>query len=84
MTSNRHRPILRRVSSVLAVVLAFTLAILVVQIASAAPPTRPDRPLRPPVLGTQDLADGGEHRSVVPTGAVGKALTTDAAKPATA
>jgi uncharacterized protein YdaL len=84
VTSNRHRPILRRVSSVLAVVLAFTLAILVVQIASAAPPTRPDRPLRPPVLGTQDLADGGEHRSVVPTGAVGKALTTDAAKPATA
>lgn len=84
MTSNRHRPILRRVSSVLAVVLAFTLAILVVQIASAAPPTRPDRPLRPPVLGAQDLAGGGEHRSVVPTGAVGKALTTDAAKPATA
>jgi uncharacterized protein YdaL len=75
------RPTLRRL---LVLVLALTIGIVLVPAALAVPPPKPDRPPRPPVLRAQDLAGGGTHRSVIPTGAFGAALTTDSARPATA
>jgi uncharacterized protein YdaL len=75
------RPSLRRF---LVAILALALGIVLVPAALAAPPAKPDKPPRPPVLRAQDLAGGGKHHSVTPSGAVGQALTTDAARPATA
>jgi uncharacterized protein YdaL len=76
----RLRPTLRRL---LVLVLALTIGIVLVPAALAVPPAKPDRPPRPPVLRAQDLAGGGTHRSVIPTGAFGAALTTDSARSAT-
>jgi hypothetical protein len=75
------RPTLRRF---LVAILALALGIVLVPAALAVPPAKPDKPPRPPVLRAQDLAGGGKQRSVVPSGAVGQALTTDVARPATA
>lgn len=81
LADRRLRSTLRRP---LVAILALVLGIVLVPAASAVPRAKPDKPPQPPVLRAQDLASGGRHRSVVPSGAVGQALTTTATKPATA
>ena len=78
--NRRRRPTLRRL---LVASLVLILGILLVPTGSAASQAKPDAPMRPPVLRAQDLAGGGTDSSAVP-GAVGQALTGDAAKAATA
>ena len=76
----RRRPTLRRL---LVASLVLILGILLVPTGSAASQIKPGAPMRPPVLRAQDLAGGGTDSPVVP-GAVGQALTGDAAKAAKA
>jgi uncharacterized protein YdaL len=79
VTTDRHlRSTLRHL---LVLILALAIGVVLVPAAMAVPPAKPDKPPRPPVLSAQDLAGGD---AVVPSGAVGPALTTAAARPATA
>ena len=48
-------------------ILALAAGIVLVP-AALAVPAKPDKPPRPPVLRAQDLAGGGKHQSVTPTG----------------